>query len=47
MLIVCAGMEGALPSVVGGLRGRAGHRGADQRGLRRIVWRGDGAAWEC
>ncbi len=35
VIIVCAGMEGALPSVVGGIGRRPGHRRAHQRGLRR------------
>ncbi len=35
VIIVVAGMEGALPSVVAGLVARAGHRGADERRLRR------------
>ncbi len=35
-VIVAAGMEGALPSVVGRARRAAGHRGADVGGLRRL-----------
>ena len=44
VLIVVAGMEGALPSVVAGLSGQAGDRGADQRRLWRFVRRYRGAA---
>ena len=43
-IVVVAGMEGALPSVVGGPGGPAGDRGADQRGLRRLVRRDRRAA---
>ncbi len=39
--IVCAGMEGALPSVVGGLVGCPGHRRAHQHRLwRELQWFG-------
>ena len=44
VLVVCAGMEGALPSVVGGAGGRSGDCGADQRGLWRGLRRNRGAA---
>ena len=43
VLIVAAGMDAALPSVVGGLVGRRHHRGADLRGLRRRSGRPHGA----
>ena len=42
VVVVVAGLEGALPSVVGGLDRPAGDRGADQRRLRRPLpraWR--------
>ena len=39
VIIVVAGMEGALPSVVAGLVERAGHRRADERRLRRQLRR--------
>ena len=39
VVIVCAGMEGALPSVVGGMVGAPGDCRSHQRGLRRVVWR--------
>ena len=39
VIIVVAGMEGALPSVVGGPGQRAGHRGADEHRLRRELRR--------
>ena len=39
VIIVVAGMEGALPSVVAGLVERAGDRRADQRRLRRQLRR--------
>ena len=38
VLIVVAGMEGALPSVVAGLVSQAGHRGPDERGVRGAFW---------
>ena len=44
VVIVVAGMEGALPSVVGGHGGGAGDRGADQRRVRSVVRRAGGAA---
>ena len=47
VVIVVAGMEGALPSVVGGLVAVPGDRGADQRGLRRLVRRARGAAGDA
>ena len=43
-IIVVAGMEGALASVIGGHDRSAGRRGADQRRLRRRSGRGDRAA---
>ena len=43
VIIVVAGMEGALPSVVGGLVVGPGHRGPHERGLRRLVRRPRGA----
>ena len=47
VLIVVAGMEGALPSVVGGLVDRPGHRRADQRRLRRQLRRPRRAAGDA
>ena len=44
VVIVCAGMEGALPSVVGGLVDVPGDRRADQRRLRRELPRPGRAA---
>ena len=44
VLIVCAGMEGALPTVVGGPGECAGDRGAHERGLWRVVGRRGRAA---
>ena len=35
VVVVVAGMEGALPSVIGGMVSSAGHRGADVGRLRR------------
>ncbi len=43
-MIVVAGMEGALPSVVGGLVSRPGHRRAHQHRLRRQLRRHRGPA---
>ena len=44
VIVVCAGMEGALPSAVGGLVSCPGDRGADERGLRRqLQWPGGAA----
>ena len=42
VVIVVAGMEGALPSVVAGLVSQAGDRRADQRGLWRELRRAGG-----
>ena len=47
VIIVVAGMEGALPSVVAGLVGVPVDRGADQRGLRRQLRRDGGAAGDA
>ena len=47
VLIVCAGMEGALPTVVGGAGECAGAGGAHQRGLWSVVWRRGGAAGDA
>ena len=44
VLVVCAGMEGALPTVVGGPCECAGDRRSHQRGLWRVVGRSRGAA---
>ena len=47
-VIICvAGMEGALPSVVGGTGGGAGDCGADEHGLRSEFRRADGAAGDA
>ena len=47
VIIVVAGMEGALPSVVAGLVSQAGDRGADQRWLRGELWRPWRRCWAC
>lgn len=44
VLVVVAGMEGALPSAVAGLVSLAGHCGANERRLRGEFWRAGGAA---
>ena len=41
-IVAIAGMEGALASVIGGLSRLPGHRGSDERRLRRFVWRRGG-----
>ena len=46
-LVVVAGMEGALPSVVGGLTGVPARGGADQRRVRRLVRRARRAAGDA
>ncbi len=46
-VIVIAGMEGALASVIGGLSRRAGGRRAHQRRLRRLARRGHRAAGDA
>ena len=47
VLIVCAGMEGALPTVVAGMVHAPVLGGTDQRWLWRVVRRRGGAAWAC
>ena len=47
VIVVVAGMEGALASVVGGLVASPVSGGADQRGLRGQLWRGGGAAGDA
>ena len=47
VVIVVAGMEGALPSVVAGLGCQAGDRRADQRGLWRQLRRTGRRCWAC
>ena len=47
VIIVVAGMEGALPSVVAGLVERAGDRRADEHRLRRQLRRHRRAARAC
>ena len=47
VVIVVAGMEGALPSVVGGLVAGAGDRGAHERGLRGRLRRPRGPAGDA
>ena len=47
VLVVVAGMEGALPERGGGVGQHAGDRGADERRLRGELRRAGGAAWAC
>ena len=47
VLIVAAGMEGALASVIGGLADLSSHRRAYQRGVWRQLWRAWPPCWPC